>query len=312
MKWQIVDQFRDEVTKKGGRAHRHAGHRSSSQPNSPLTRAPFSTQTYNHKTNGGPPQRDLEGAFNAAHVPIAPRSTTPPNHNPLSTQTPIRSAQSQARTGRRGRHSNVNTPVKGETSAFPPYIDSPTAIGYVEANNDLSLVTPAPQKQNPQLAPPSTAQMPSMFMEPTSSPAPFWNYLNIDSTPARLDLRKDGQHITSSSPPVHTQKEDDETYSGSPLKFRSRAARKQLDEAAAKNGNDTILETSRDDEKKEESAEVKADPEKAEDQIVKISHGDHNDNGDDRDVGNDGEGGIDLAKGFEPIGLKSRASQRNE
>lgn len=46
------------------------------------------------------------------------------------------------------------------------------------------MITPAPQRQQPRLPPPSTAQIPSKFM-PMSSPAQFWKFADIGSTPAR-------------------------------------------------------------------------------------------------------------------------------
>lgn len=72
-----------------------------------------------------------------------------------------------------------------------------------------SMITPAPQRQQPRLPPPSTAQIPSKFM-PMSSPAQFWKFADIGSTPARpvLDMSPlkgepgDGTgSIPSSSPP---------------------------------------------------------------------------------------------------------------
>ena len=47
-----------------------------------------------------------------------------------------------------------------------------------------SLVTPAPARVHPRLAPPSTAQRPSQHM-PTSSPAPFWKYAEFGNTPMK-------------------------------------------------------------------------------------------------------------------------------
>jgi forkhead protein FKH len=49
------------------------------------------------------------------------------------------------------------------------------------------MITPAPQRQQPRLPPPSTAQIPSKFM-PMSSPAQFWKFADIGSTPARSAL----------------------------------------------------------------------------------------------------------------------------
>jgi len=53
-----------------------------------------------------------------------------------------------------------------------------------------ALVTPLVARHQPRLAPPSTAHLPSHFM-PLSSPAPFWKFMDLASTPAKgrgLDL----------------------------------------------------------------------------------------------------------------------------
>jgi hypothetical protein len=46
------------------------------------------------------------------------------------------------------------------------------------------MVTPAPQRQELRLAPPSVAQVPSTYM-PESSPGGFWKFCDMTSTPAR-------------------------------------------------------------------------------------------------------------------------------
>lgn len=59
----------------------------------------------------------------------------------------------------------------------PPVLSSSYA-----AEEGQSLITPAPVRKHPYLAPPSTAQRPSQHM-PTSSPAPFWRYAELGNTP---------------------------------------------------------------------------------------------------------------------------------
>jgi hypothetical protein len=49
------------------------------------------------------------------------------------------------------------------------------------------LVTPLITRHAPRLAPPSTAHVPSQFMH-FSSPAPFWKYVDLPSTPAKGHL----------------------------------------------------------------------------------------------------------------------------
>jgi hypothetical protein len=82
---------------------------------------------------------------------------------------------------------------------------SPTLTSSYIQEDGASFVTPAPHRVHPRLAPPSTAQRPSQHM-PTSSPAPFWKYADIGSTPLKpaQDLSPSkvlGRLPQSSSPP---------------------------------------------------------------------------------------------------------------
>lgn len=61
--------------------------------------------------------------------------------------------------------------------------ESPTLTSSIQDEGG-SFITPAPLRVHPRLAPPSTAQRPSQHM-PTSSPAPFWKYADIGSTPLK-------------------------------------------------------------------------------------------------------------------------------
>ncbi|KAF2738765.1 hypothetical protein EJ04DRAFT_541167 [Polyplosphaeria fusca] len=95
--------------------------------------------------------------------------------------------------------------LRGNVANSPPtlYSDTPAnnANGAQGARpNNAGLVTPMVQRQAPHLAPPSTAQVPSHFMH-FSSPAPFWKYVDIPSTPNRapnIDLS-----------PIKMKREDD-------------------------------------------------------------------------------------------------------
>lgn len=73
----------------------------------------------------------------------------------------------------RHRRPGLSDNVQGS----PPVLSSSYA-----AEEGHSLITPALVRKHPYLAPPSTAQRPSQHM-PTSSPAPFWRYAEIDNTP---------------------------------------------------------------------------------------------------------------------------------
>ncbi len=82
--------------------------------------------------------------------------------------------------------------LKGEAANSPPtlYSDAPgnNGNGNQDGNRmNNALVTPLVTRHAPRLAPPSTAQMPSQYMN-FSSPAPFWKFVDLPSTPAKAPL----------------------------------------------------------------------------------------------------------------------------
>lgn len=111
--------------------------------------------------------------------------------------------------------------MKGEAANSPPTLYSDAASNNMSGGDDRgrmnnALVTPLVTRHAPRLAPPSTAQMPSQYMN-FSSPAPFWKFVDLPSTPARqpIDLSpiklqptedndKDGEDeaVQPSSPPM--------------------------------------------------------------------------------------------------------------
>lgn len=119
------------------------------------------------------------------------------------------------------------TSIHGDINTIPP---SPSQHSpYADDNPAVTAMTPAPQRQHPRLAPPSTGQLPSSYL-PTSSPAPFWKYIHFGSTPAKPNDYSPLKDLHSSSPPpavgldggsgVHGHRE-----LGSPLKERGRGFR---------------------------------------------------------------------------------------
>lgn len=108
--------------------------------------------------------------------------------------------------------------VHGDSANMPsPSRHSP----YADDHPALSAVTPAPQRQHPRLAPPSTGQLPSSYL-PTSSPAPFWKYVQFGSTPAKPGDYSPLKDLHSSSPPPVSGPEGSSRIRelGSPLKER--------------------------------------------------------------------------------------------
>jgi hypothetical protein len=79
--------------------------------------------------------------------------------------------------------------MKNEAAHSPPtlYSDSNSNMTGNHDSRNNALVTPLVSRYAPRLAPPSTAQMPSQYMN-FSSPAPFWKFVDLPSTPARGPL----------------------------------------------------------------------------------------------------------------------------
>ena len=109
------------------------------------------------------------------------------------------------------------TGLKSEAANSPPTLYSDTATSNIQGNLEASrmnnaLVTPLVSRHAPRLAPPSTAQMPSQYMN-FSSPAPFWKFVDLPSTPAKFpiefsptkmhhDEKDNEEDLQPSSPPM--------------------------------------------------------------------------------------------------------------
>ncbi|KAF2686002.1 hypothetical protein K458DRAFT_387007 [Lentithecium fluviatile CBS 122367] len=109
--------------------------------------------------------------------------------------------------------------LRGEAANSPPtlYSDAPgtNAHGPQDSHRmNNALITPLVTRHAPRLAPPSTAQVPSHYMN-FSSPAPFWKYIDLPSTPAKplidlspIKMKRDGDEnieeelAQPSSPPL--------------------------------------------------------------------------------------------------------------
>ncbi|KAJ5887862.1 transcriptional regulator family: Forkhead [Penicillium taxi] len=231
MKWMIAPESRDEFLKKQTRRGCHH----SSAPSSPATKEPPSSARHVHIA-------PLNTSFTAAarksppvsspgfsSFPVAPvEAYTPergsrlgrgvgsdhplrhmdpqdyeePSPLPARTHSNVSSAKAQNSTNNLSRAYGLSDNIQGS----PPTISS----SYYD-DGPTSMITPAPRRQQPRLPPPSTAQIPSKFM-PMSSPAQFWKFADIGSTPARpipdmsplkreADDRLNGGCMSSSPPP---------------------------------------------------------------------------------------------------------------
>ncbi|KAH2396819.1 hypothetical protein KXW92_004669 [Aspergillus fumigatus] len=192
MKWQIAAEYREEYWKKQLRK----GTTQSSAPSSPATKEPVSRSANNHSENvfnGKKSPAVSSPGFSS--FPVAPveaytpergsrvargvdhplRNTNPRDYeepSPLPTHSATKNhGTGSALTRAYGLSDNVVN--------LPPVLSS----SYYD-DGPSSMITPAPQRQQPRLPPPSTAQVPSKFM-PMSSPAQFWKFADIGSTPAR-------------------------------------------------------------------------------------------------------------------------------
>ncbi|KAJ9206614.1 transcriptional regulator family: Forkhead [Paecilomyces variotii] len=191
MKWQIAPEHRQEYWKK----HLRKGTQSSA-PSSPATKDGPAFRNANGNSN-------FESVFSAGKT--SPQQPSPGFSSfpvaPVEAYTPERGSRAGNRAGGRDLRNNNTTTDYEEPSPLPGRSRSNTTgrtygLSDNAANSPpvlsssyyddgpSSMITPAPQRQQPRLPPPSTAQIPSKFM-PMSSPAQFWKFADIGSTPAR-------------------------------------------------------------------------------------------------------------------------------
>jgi hypothetical protein len=159
---------------RGGRG----GHRGSSAPNSPANLSVLSRPSGEGLNN--PDSAQKRSPFSRS-PPLSSYPSGAPQYTPdRSGQLSSTRAQLPGDGSPLPRHRRPNTNAYGLSDNLP---GSPPALSssYFQDEGN-SLVTPAPHRVQPRLAPPSTAQRPSQHM-PTSSPAPFWKY--AEQTPMR-------------------------------------------------------------------------------------------------------------------------------
>lgn len=223
MKWRIAPEHRQEYLKK------YLRKTNSSAPSSPAARG--SPTSSRKTTNGRAAGSSLAPKTSSPQAASTTATATSPTYNsfsvaPVEAYTPERGSRAGPSGAERSEnHAENNTNNNNDQTPLPTrtqqqdsgaqnraYGLSDNAAGsppvlsssyYDEGQS--SMITPAPQRQQPRLPPPSTAQIPSKFM-PMSSPAQFWKFADIGSTPARLvpdmsPLKGDGLMPSSSPPP---------------------------------------------------------------------------------------------------------------
>lgn len=161
---------------KGGRG----GHRGSSNPSSP--------NHLNYITQGPKDMASKEPTSQRKRKASPPGSPQPLSALRLSHKTPDRTRRFEsddtadmADGSPLPRHRQAAPASDAFSERIPR---SPLLTSSYLQEDGASLVTPAPLKIHPRLAPPSTAQRPSQHM-PTSSPAPFWKFADYGSTPIK-------------------------------------------------------------------------------------------------------------------------------
>lgn len=206
MKWQIVADAREEMIRNAYRGGR-GGHRGTSNPASP--------SALNYITQGPKDMAAKEAPASSRKRKISPSgSPQPQQQHPTvrdSQSTPVRATaqrkplpdKAEDGTEAASPSATIRKPATTTTMSTSGIVEdtpaSPTlGSSYLQQEDGASLVTPAPNRVNPRLVPPSTAQRPSQHM-PTSSPAPFWRYADISSTP----LKPPAQYDASPSKLAH-------------------------------------------------------------------------------------------------------------
>ena len=212
MKWQIIEDRREELRTLGMKYNGRGGGRKGSGPSSPVVKtspprkSPNKASPENHSKNRSKtPERS--GSVNPnIHGQRVFKSSPTAQTPPLSvypsvareSYTPTRGSRVSALS-----HSNPQPhPVPSDDASplpnRPRYLSTAAAVAgsppslssgniyYDEQNHGNYLYTPAPQRHEPKLYAPSTAKLPSSFL-PLSSPAPFWTKSHqTGSTPAKF------------------------------------------------------------------------------------------------------------------------------
>ena len=355
MKWMIAQEHRQEYLKK--QAKRNGGSAPSSPASSkdvnPNFRGP-NGQNLGYDTtmvtsfsakDSGPPFmgsnklnfQPPSAAHGIAHFAPVP-NLAPPMHAQQETVTPQRrridtgatlaeSTLDDSPLPNRSRptpHPN-GPPMYTLPSSVPPQQRSPTnptlSSSYLDTpfhHSQHSIITPAPMRQNPRLAPPSTLVAPSKFM-PESSPAGpglFWKGI-MGATPGQavpdlspikadaderirnrrgLDSDADRHVMSSSPPPMDAMGSPSKPARGS--QFTSSSARKDRDA---------------EDRSRSASATVSAQPDRAGSADTAApsaqigfnananAHINRSESAPADDDDDEADEGFDLAKGFAPI-----------
>ncbi|EGE02003.1 forkhead transcription factor Fkh1/2 [Trichophyton equinum CBS 127.97] len=298
MKWQIVPEHREEYWKKQAK---RSGQ--SSTPASPIGKERAGNSAYQpingHVATNVEKNIDASAAALAARPSPQANTTASPGYHsfsvaPIEAYTPDRGSRNGLGINGAGTHDfDEQSPLpNGPRNNAPtrPYglsdnaVASPPVLSssyYDDAAS--SMITPAPLRQQPRLAPPSTAQVPSRYMQ-LSSPAQFWKLADMGNTPARPM-----PDISPLKPSIGTSESNrwktlNPIPSSSPLPANLGSPTKPPTSSLRSRGGVSPLGR---DVRERESSTIKR----------------HQNSWDEDDDDNDGDDtGFDLARGFQPIG----------
>ena len=246
MKWQIIEDRREELRTLGMKYNGRGGGRKGSGPSSPVVKTSPPRKSPNKaspeealKKQSRTPERN--GSVIPSGQPVfksSPTAQTPPlSVYPSAAResyTPTRGSRISALSHPNLQHHPVLSDDASPLPTRPRHLSTTAAVAgsppslstsniYYEEQIHGKLYTPAPQRHEPKLYAPSTAKLPSSYL-PMSSPAPFWNKSHqIDSTPAKFfgdssplkggNRLQNPRALESSSPPP-------EVAHGSPTRLR--------------------------------------------------------------------------------------------
>lgn len=223
MKWRLVPEERDNFLKKG--IHTRKTRMGSSGPNSPAIaqaseRLHGAVVNSDVQTPSQPSKFRVKESPRSVTPPLASYPTANESYTPDRGPQPQRKVQINSDqiftpiNDRKASFGNVqgmnfgraldqesnmrnlgaiidskNDPTSRAHTGLGLTFSPPATNGYKATGLDLpetfnGLVTPLVAKNKPHLAPPSTAKMPSQYCY-LSSPAPFWKFADLGSTPAR-------------------------------------------------------------------------------------------------------------------------------
>ncbi|KAL8943405.1 MAG: hypothetical protein Q9216_001114, partial [Gyalolechia sp. 2 TL-2023] len=215
MKWHIIKEKRNEMIASVVKHMKKSNAKHSSAPTSPSkVRDELPT------TNPYAPSASAQPYSSESNVEsnTAVNTSPPPGRSPPLTVYPTTQEVYTPSRGSRVTSFANNDQSHGLPVGLPAFSDDPSPLP-IRRNNikagiagssplltssllDGSLMTPAPRQHNLDAPLPSTIRLPTSHM-PESSPAPFWKFELLGSTPARLPEMSPLKvgNLQSSSPP---------------------------------------------------------------------------------------------------------------